>query len=207
MKKFFSLILTALMVFALAGCSSLDKDAVKAPVVGYLDALKAGDLNKALEYESPDYSNGAGEAAEAFNNVISSAGLGEKFESEASGFLKNWIQKSFQEYTIGDITEADDKDTAYVMADVTGIPLDEEEIEALMNTAIVEPEGDLTEYAENLTDVSDMDKIYGDIAEMLYDKLNAKLDEMTPQTETMRFTVKKDDSGNWLIANVEVEEK
>lgn len=203
MKKFISLLLTGIMALSLSACASLDKEAASAPVEAYLNALKAGDLDTVTEYEAEDYrESGVTAAMGSFETMLESAGMGSQFNTEAQKFMQEWVKLCFADYTIEDVKQGENKDEAQVTVSITGLPFEQANVEQLISETETDMQDDLRTYVQSGADLSDPEKMYGDIGKMVFDTMIEKLKKEESATSTVVFVTRKQaDSDTWLIVN------
>lgn len=203
MKKLIAFVTACFLSLSVAGCSGFDKEAASAPVTGYLDALSVGDLDKASEYESKEFSlNSITGAVQTYEEVLRSAGFGDTFNQEFAKFIQSWVQMCFTNYKIESVEPGKEKTEAQVTVSIQGLPLGQAGMEQMVAEAEADMQKDLQEYIKNDADLSDPEKLYGDVGKMVFDRMTEKLQAQDKVQSTVIFTTaRQDDSDKWVITS------
>lgn len=206
MKKHI-LLFVVILSFIFTGCAVNDKDAIYGTVSGYLDALQAGDLEKAQTYCDKSYNDALG--IDSFSSNLEAqlkeVALGEDFNKDVKQFVTDVTKKSIQSYEIQNYKQ--DEDSATVTVDITGIDLADVNMNQAQQNAMQEYTQYLTDHFQELNEKLNKDGeeamkalLVKELSSMLFKNMNTEMDKTKPKTRTVDFYVKKID-GKWLIAS------
>ncbi|SOC37139.1 DUF4878 domain-containing protein [Ureibacillus acetophenoni] len=184
MKKFLSLFTLGLTAFMLTACSG--QEAKPADVVtSFLEAIQAGDLEKAGTYVSSE--NGSDE--------FDFTGLNEGAEDPATAALVNGISNNYQFKNVKENTI--DENNAEVTVEITSL-----DFAAAMGTAMEEIFGVAFELAMEDQTEEEYNKAMEDKSnEILSNTMTSKDAEMVTRDVTLKLT--KDDEGKYKIVSDE----
>lgn len=211
MKKLVSLFLTFMLVLGISGCQNDSAAKIKKgeeTATAYLEAIQAGEFDKASEYVQGDLDPiGYNELKGYVDSLLSSLGIGEDFGTSAYDFVDECMKKCIQEYEIKNSTIEDDVVTVqfdgkylnYENVDLTQIDtMVTEHAEAYTNEHMDEL---VQLYQEQGQDAVNQ-KVVKDLAEYLFTEMETIYLGVEPSDFTMTFEVEETEDG-WKIVNAQ----
>lgn len=210
MKKFLAALLGVTLLFA-GGCgANPEAEAVKTTADSFLKAQQEGNLDEAAKYMTESAVQDMGTMSELRDSLsmYEEAGVsGDTLDTFMDSMLKAY-RLIWEKYEIGDVKV--DGETATVMVEVTGVPMEVMEKEMTeefgANVAGQWAEDHMEEiqnYAAGHTEEETFAWLMDQMLPAAGKEAEAKMDESERKASDYRLTLNKE-GDDWKISNVEV---